>query len=154
MAVMAAMFVASTALSMYSAKKQSKAAEEQARHQQMLLNMKADEMARRSVENLKLMRYQGTKAIGQAEHKMVSGRYGRVGSESTQQQVDDSFSNLFKQMEMQKRRDDWDVKMTRMGADAAGDQAEDARKAGYWNMLSTGVQAGMQGAMMKQQGLF
>jgi len=152
--IMAAMFVASTAISMMNARKQSKAAEEQARHQQMLLNMKADEMGRRSVENLALMKEQGGKSIAKAAQKMSAGRYGRVGSESTARQVDDSYSNLFKAMEMQKRKDDWDIKMTRMGSDAAGDQAADAKKAGYWNMLNTGVQAGMQGAMMNQQGLF
>jgi hypothetical protein len=151
---MTMMFIASTTMSLLNAKKQSKAAEEQARHQQMLLNMKADEMGRRSVENLALMKEQGGKSIAKAGQQMSAGRYGRVGSESTARQVDDSYSNLFKAMEMQKRRDDWDIKMTRMGAGAAGDQAADARKAGYWNMLNVGVQSGMQAAMMDKKGYF
>ena len=152
--LMAAMFVASTTISMMNAKKQSKAAEKQARHQQMLLNMKADEMARRSAENLALFEVQARGQVDQLEGKMTGGRYGRLGEASRANQVDSAYSTMFSQMEMQKRRDDWDIKMTRMGADAAGDQAADAKKAGYWNMLSAGVQAGTQGAMMYKQGLF
>jgi hypothetical protein len=154
MVLMASMFIASTAMSIYGASQKSKAAQKSAQHQQMLLNMKAGEMSRRSKENLALMQEQGTKAIGKAQNKMSSGRYGRVGSESIQQQVDDSYSNLFKQIDMQKKRDDWDNKMIGMGADAAGERGRDARKAGYWDMASTAVNAGMQGAQMQQAGMF
>lgn len=147
-------FLASTAMSMWSSRKASKAQEAQARHQQMLLNMKADEMARRSAENLALFEVQGRSQISKLRGELTGGRYGRVGEVTEQNQVDYSFATMFKQMETQKRRDDWDVKMTRMGADAAGQQAEDIGKARFWNTLSQGAGAVMQFGMMEKQGYF
>ena len=146
---MTMMFVASTAMSLWNSSKQSKAAEEQARHQQMLLNMKADEMGRRSKENLEIFENQGRKAIAQESTKFV-GRYGGVGETNQRQFVAQSYDSMFEEMRRQKRRDDWDIQMTRMGADAAGKNAEDINKAKYWDMASNVMQSGMQA---KQYGI-
>ena len=142
------MFIASTAMKLYSSNKESKAREKQAKHQQALLNMKANEFSRRSKENLQLFQEQATKQIGQEKRKF-SSRYGEVGEVTQNQFVSQSYSSMFEEMRRQKRRDDWDVEQVRSGAAAAGENAKDISRARYWDNLSMGVEAGMQAKQAK-----
>lgn len=149
----AAAFAASTAISVIGSRKASKAAEAQARHQQMLLNMQADEMEKRSAENRLIMEQKGETAISQLRGRSV-GRFGRIGQLNTNQMVRESYDSLFAQIRMQKKKDDWDVKMTRMGADAAGQNAADIGKARFWQTAGQLAGAAFQGGVEYKRGTF
>jgi len=150
---MAAAFAASSAISIMGARKASKAQESQARHQQMLLNMKADEMERRSAENRQIMEAKGEGDISTLRARTI-GRYGRIGETNQAQMIRESYDSLFAQIRIQKSKDDWDIKMTRMGAMAAGQQASDISKARFWQTAGGIAGAAFQGGAAYNQGLF
>jgi len=139
--IAAALFAASTALTMYSSYKQSSLEAKANFYKADLEEKEIDEMSFRFEEGQKAVDNQKEQMIGQQQVAMAAQGGSTVGASFLNMQKQ-TMQSAYAELSRRRRVFDYETAMKRRNAEIFRKTGKDIRKAGWLNMFAQGTKAG------------